>query len=414
MRTKGPWLTIPGWVVLSAVGALWTVGLLALVAAEGQAGVPLHVADRQLFFIIVAIVLAWVCIRIGYQRLGRWSYALFVASLALLVLLVLARICGGLPLIRPIKGAYRWIDLGWINLQPSEVMKVAYLLALGWYLKHKKNHQTLSGLIGPFALTVVPMFLTLLQPDLGTTLLLMPVLFLVLFATGARLKHLVGIVGLAILVAPILWGRMEEYQRGRIVGLMLQNESVKASMIDEPEKWTWLTRDPEMTASGYEHDDGFQLLRSKAALSGGGLNGRGWKQGLFVQYGFLPERHNDFIFAIIGEQWGTVGCLVVMLCYLVIAVAGLEIASSTSEPFGKLLAVGVVAQIVAQVFINVGMTMGLMPVTGMTLPFVSYGGSSMFVSMVQVALLISVSRYRPYLLGPRPFEGSLLEYAGLG
>ncbi|NOX57470.1 MAG: FtsW/RodA/SpoVE family cell cycle protein, partial [Planctomycetes bacterium] len=148
----------------------------------------------------------------------------------------------------------------------------------------------------------------------------------------------------------------------------------------------------------------FQLVASKAALGSGGLFGHGWGKGTYVEHSFLPDRHNDFVFSIVGHQWGLVGCLVVLCCYVVIIVAGVEIASVTPEPCGRLLAMGVVCLIAAQTLINVGMTVGMMPITGMTLPFVSYGGSSLLTNAIAAALLISVSQHRPFTLARKPFE----------
>ncbi|MCH7597208.1 MAG: FtsW/RodA/SpoVE family cell cycle protein, partial [Planctomycetes bacterium] len=148
---------------------------------------------------------------------------------------------------------------------------------------------------------------------------------------------------------------------------------------------------------------GYQLVHSKNAIGSGGLFGHGWGKGIYVDTSLLPDRHNDFIFAIVAHQWGLIGCLLVLACYVVIVIAGVRIASVTTEPFARLLAVGIVTLIATQAFISVAMSVGLMPITGMTLPFVSYGGSSVLCNFVAVALLISVSQHRPYLLTRKPF-----------
>jgi cell division protein FtsW (lipid II flippase) len=291
-------------------------------------------------------------------------------------------------------------------------MKVGYILALAWYLRRRDNVRRLSGLLGPFVLTVLPMLLVLMQPDLGTALLLMPVLFVMLFAAGARLRHLLTVILLGAVSLPLFWNRMHDYQRFRVAGVLLQIEAIRTSISENPDSpWAWLcTAD---AAKRWEQGDGFQLIGSKTALGSGGLLGHGWKEGTYVKFEFLPARHTDFIFAIIGEQFGFVGCLGVLGCYLLIILAGVEIAVATSEPFGKLLAVGVVSMIFTQAAINVGMTMGLAPVTGIPLPFMSYGGSSMMVSYLLIALLISVSQHRPFSVAPRPFE-SAAAYFGAG
>lgn len=406
-------LTYPGWAVCAAGGLLCLIGVLCIVAAQGQPNVPHDAGSRQLAFLLGSVAVGAVLLRIGYQRVGRFAYALFCLSVLLLLLLVVARLVGSLPLIRPIKGTYRWISLPFLNLQPSEVVKVTFVLALAWYLRHKENVQRFSGLVRPFALTVLPMFLVLLQPDLGTSLLFMPVLFVMLFAAGARLRHFLIIVVLAVLCLPLFWAKMKPYQKDRIAGLLLQYDAIKQRVIEDPDSWRWLCPEGASAAQRWETEDGYQLIGSLGALGNGGLLGRGWRQGTYVRYDFLPAKQNDFIFAIIGEQWGFFGCVLVLCCFVVIILAGLEIAARTSDPFGRLVAVGCVALLAAQAMINVGMTMGLTPITGMNLPFVSSGGSSLAANFMLVALLINVSQQRPYLLARKPFEYGEAPYAGV-
>jgi rod shape determining protein RodA len=206
----------------------------------------------------------------------------------------------------------------------------------------------------------------------------------------------------AVCLAPVMWFQLHAYQRGRITGVLFQSDEIRERIIEEPEKYAFLGTPRQ--AREWEVGIGMQLVRSKVALGSGGLMGNGWGEGTFVEYNFLPDKHNDFIFAIVGHQWGLVGCLRVLGCYAIIVIAGMEIAACTIEPFGRLLVVGVVALIATQVIINVGMTVGLMPITGMTLPFVSYGGSSLLTNFLGLGFLVSVSRHRPYILADRPFE----------
>lgn len=403
-------LTYPGWAVLLAVLMLSMVGVLCIHGAPPR--IPAHAEARQLLFVGVALAIGIALLKVGYQRLGRLAYALLLISYILLGLLVIARAAGGLPLIREINYTYRWISLPVFKLQPSEITKVTFVIAMAFYLRHKENVRRFSGLLGPFIMTLVPIALVLVQPDLGTALLLMPVLFVMLFAAGARLRHFCIVLLLAGACLPLFWVKMNPYQRNRIAGFILQNEQLRDRIVADPESWSWLCS--ARTARDWETNDGFQLIGSIGALGNGGLTGRGWKQGAYVRHQFLPARHNDFIFAMIGEQWGFLGCVVVLLGYMVIAVAGFEISSATQDPFGKLLAVGVVALISTQCLVNVGMSIGLMPITGMGLPFVSYGGSSMITSFACSALLISVSQQRPFVLARRPFEEPQASYANVG
>ncbi len=366
-------------------------------------------AARQGIRVVVGLLAAIVVMRVGYQRIADFAYALFVAALLLLVPLLLARVLktsfGGLT--APRNGAYRWLHLPGFLLQPSEFMKLAYVVALAWYLRYRKNYRRLGGLMIPVVLSSIPLGLILLEPDLGTALLLMPVLFAMLFVAGAKLGHLVLIVLIGAGAAPLAWGQIRGYQRARVTAVFLQSERFRQAVIDQPERFTFLSDDPRQAkrqAIEWAASSGYQLVHSKNAIGSGGVLGQGWGAGVYVRSSLLPDRHNDFIFALIGHQWGFFGCLVVLACYAVLVLAGVRIASATTDPFGRLLAVGIVALIVTQVVINVSITVGLLPITGTTLPFVSYGGSSLLASFMGLALLISVSQNRPFLLATRPFE----------
>ena len=404
-------LTWPGIAIFAASMCLCVVGLLCIIAVEGSAGAA---ALKQVVFVIASLAAGAAVLAVGYQRLGRFAYALFGIGLFLLALMVLARAVEGLPMIRPINGTYRWISLPGFSIQPSEVMKVAFIIGLAWYLRHKEDVRRFKTLIGPFMLTIIPMMLVLLQPDLGTALLLMPVLFVMLFAAGARLRHFAVVALLAVCCLPLFWSRMEGYQKERIAGLVLQYESVRQRVENSPENWKWLCPEGKSSALRWERGAGYQLIGSLGALGNGGWAGQGWRNGAYVRHAtLLPARENDFIFAIIGEQWGFAGCLGLLACYVVIVVAGLEIATRTDDPFGRLLAVGVVALLGTQTLINIGMTIGLTPITGLNLPFVSSGGSSLIANFALIALLINVSQDRPFLLARKPFENPEPDYAGV-
>ncbi|HUN81655.1 MAG TPA: FtsW/RodA/SpoVE family cell cycle protein [Phycisphaerae bacterium] len=321
---------------------------------------------------------------VGYRAIGRYAYLMFGGVLVLLVLLIVARKVSLSPFIQPKRNTYRWIFIGPINIQVSEYTKVVYIIALAFYLRFRTNYRSFGGLFMPFLLTLVPVALILKEPDLGTSLLLLPTLFVMLYVAGAKIKHLLTIIGLGAVVAPAFYFSpfMSEYQRDRIHSLVNQDES--------SEKWRL--------------NEGYQLNQSKIALGSGRIFGRGVKQSAFFRHNLLPEEHNDFIFAVVGHQWGFAGCMGVMMLYLTMIASGLTIASSTTDPFGRLLAVGVCALIFAQMAINIGMTIGLMPITGMTLPFVSMGGSSLIANYLAIGLLIDVARRRPPDLAKKPFE----------
>ena len=476
MLTRPIWNpTEHGLVVLVPVAALATLGILSIHATETTAGGLGPRTTKQLVYLAGSLVVMVATLTVSYQQIGRWAYGMFAGMLLLLALLILDKWVN-LPLIPVRRGARRWIEFGPVQIQPSELMKVAFILTLARYLQFRKNYRRLAGLIGPFLLTLIPMFLILPEPDLGTVLLLLPVLFVMLFAAGARMLHFSGILLLALCALPLVWNRMHAYQRSRVSAVLMQSQTVRdrvrglrVRIEDRPDvrralgrgsvpavlraalrdqgiplssaaeietaypgvrwivrdgerqltirrehghlnvyaapgrPWKWLGT-PEQ-ARNWQRRHGYQLLHAKAALGSGGL--LGWNEkvdSVVLRDRFLPDRQNDFIFAVIGHQWGLLGALLVLGCYALIAIGGVEIAALTNDPFGRLLAVGVVTLISAQALINIGMTLGLMPITGMTLPFVSYGGSSLLVNFIAVGLLINIAQRRPVVIGHRPFS----------
>ena len=407
MRREVSDLTPAGYALLAAVAVLLGIGLATIYVTDthyvsGHDG-PRNAA-RQAVFILVGAFAGILVLRVGYQTIARHAYIIFIAGVLLLLPLFFAKVLhttfGGLT--APRNGAYRWIHLPGYQLQPSEFIKVAYLVALAWYLRYRKNYLRFTGLLIPFAISFIPLTLILLEPDLGTVLMLLPVLFAMLFAAGARLLHLGIIVLLGAAAVPLLWQKLEPYQRLRVTALLLQSDVLRQAVIDEPERFSHLAT--RRQAVEWSAGSGYQLVQSKNAIGSGGILGHGWGEGIYASTSLLPDRHNDFVFSVVAHQWGFVGAMVVLGCFTVIVLVGLRIASATTEPFARLLAVGVVTLFATQFVINAGMAGGLMPVTGMTLPFVSYGGSSLLTNFVAIALLISVAQHRPFLLSVRPME----------
>ena len=405
MRRAAYDLTNPGWAIGSAIAILTLVGIASIYVTDTHYAIgndgPANAA-KQAVRVVLGFFLAAIVLRIGYQTIGRYSYSIFVVCLAGLVPLVVAKVLhssfGGLT--APRNGAYRWIHLAGFLLQPSEFMKIAYVLALAWYLRFRRKVGGFGGVLLPVIVSAAPIALILLEPDLGTAMLLVPVLFTMLFAAGAKKRYLAVFVLAGLAAAPLAWGHIESYQRLRMTAVLLQSDELRKAVIDDPQAYTLLAT--KRQALEWSASAGYQLVHSKNAIGSGGIWGNGWGKGVYVENTVLPDRHNDFIFAIIAHQWGLIGCAIVLGCFTAIAVAGVRIASVTTEPFARLLAVGLVTLITAQAVVNMGMTMGLLPVTGMTLPFVSYGGSSLLCNLMAVALLISVSQHRPFLLTTRP------------
>lgn len=396
-------------VVLVGVGiaAIYSVGYPADPAPD-QSGDLANKWQKQAFYTVLSII-AFVALNlINYRRLGSVSYWIYSAILALLALLLLDRFVD-LPFVPVVNNSRRWLRIGigsrFLQLQPSEFCKLAYILALAWYLRFKSNYSRFTSLVCPFAVTLLPMMLILLQPDLGTVILIMPILFVMLFVAGAKVKHLLIIILLAVLLSPLMWHFMKPYQRTRISSVLLQSKKIR----DTAEKNRTFAnilvgKDKEFSTKQWKNDWGYHLIRSKYAIASGGLGGHGFGKGPFIKYNFLPERHNDFIFAVIAHQFGFIGCLALAALYAVLIACGLEIAANNTDPFARLLAVGIVTMFTVEVLVNIGMTIGLMPITGLTLPLVSYGGSSLMVSISAVALLNNIGRSRAFTVAPKSFE----------
>ena len=364
------------WPLLAAVAALSAVGVFTVAEADPK------VAAKQAVFLVVAVGAMAVFQTVNYAKLGRLAAPFYILSL-LLILYTLV-------FVQQINGASNWIRLGPLSLQPAELMKVSFIMLLARYLRFRENYRTLRGLVPPLLLAGVPMLLILKQPDLGTALVFIPTTAAMLFVAGAKLRHFLsfGIVGLVL--APMLWlsGQpgvpvlehgpdfVKTYQRKRVYALFLDDESTKAFR--------------------------YQQERGLVALGSGGFAGKG--PGNVPMGRRVPESQNDMVFTLVGEQFGFVGSFVVIVAYVVLFVAALEVAVDTKEPFGRLVAVGVTAALAGQTFLNLAVALKVMPVTGVTLPFVSSGGSSLIASYMAVGLLLNIGQHRPYLLARESFE----------
>jgi rod shape determining protein RodA len=392
--------------------ALLAIGI-ATIYAVGHPDEPSPASDaaelagywkKQLVFAVVGVGGFIAANLVNYRRLGAVSHWIYAVTVVLLAVILVGKYVS-LPFVPLRGGAHRWIvfKIGSYSLpaiQPSEFCKLAYILALAWYLRFRSNYSRFQALLGPFAVTLLPMVLILLEPDLGTVLLMMPVFFTMLFVAGARIKHLALVVLLALAVSPMLWFMLRPYQRIRISSVLLQSQWLRQKAENSPALGQLLVGD-KFTERSWRNDWGYQIVRSKYAVASGGWSGAGYGQGPFIKYNFLPERHTDFVFSVLAHQLGFVGCAGLLLLYALLVACGLEIAVHNTDPFGRLLAMGIVAMFVVEVAINVGMTLGLMPITGLTLPFVSYGGSSLLVNMMAVGLLNNVGRCRPFSVAPR-------------
>lgn len=417
------------------------VGIRGISITQRAGGGAGQTADKQMIYAAIALVAFVAAVIVPYQRIGRAAYWLFALTIVMLVAVLFTT---------PMKGAARWFDLGLVRIQPSEIAKLTYILMLGWYLRFGDHYRRLGGLIVPFVLAFLPMGLILIEPDLGTALLFLPTLYFMLFMAGAKLRHLLIILamGAAVIFLPVGRGvdaDTFESQRDRLnvwsVG------PIKFYSVDKSLPWRrrpnlpiaycrmqigdggvfdiqplslrvlrghqtdringWLRQDDPSIAPR----EGFQLRWSLITLATGrwrgapaGGEGSGRAEIFPLAMRQLPHGRTDFILSVIGGRWGMLGCMVVIGLYAVILVFGIEIATITYDPFARMLVIGVLGLLLSQIFINAGMTMGLMPITGMTLPLVSYGGSSLVVNCAALGLLVNVGIRRSISLAPHPFE----------
>jgi cell division protein FtsW (lipid II flippase) len=400
------YLRLPVLPILAIMLALMWVGVRAIAAVESVDDSLAGYSSRQAVYAALALAAFFLATLVDYQRIGRWSYVAFGINLLLLVAVLF------LPAKR---NCHRWIDLKLFWVQPSELAKLSYVMALAWYLRYRSNYRQISGLIAPLLLTLIPAALILREPDLGTSLLLLPTLFFMLLLAGAKLRHLLGTLALAVvlILLPVpqrLAGMAPAEAQDRKALAYWSNAGgdriVTAAALAKMRYHQlvridgWLRQDDPSVIK----NKGFQLYLAMVTLGGGGMTGREAGPATDECFDLLPEDQTDFIFSVIGGQWGFLGCMGVMLLYLAILACGAWIAARTAEPYGRLLVVGVMALLFAQIFINIGMTMGMMPITGMTLPFVSYGGSSMVVNGLALGLMVNVALRRAVFLGKKPFE----------
>jgi len=360
---------------------------------------------KQLVFVAAGLFCLIFVNLFNYQRLGPISYLLYTIILIMLALLLVDKFIN-LPFVHERYGIRRWFKLGFgFMIQPSEFCKVVYILALAWYLRFRSNYRKFYGLIGPFALTLLAMVLIILEPDLGTVILMMPILFSMLFVAGAKVKHLLIILCMGLAISPVLWNFMKGYQRMRIASILLQNDKIFKFTEAHPKLAEILVEKQENLRT-WERNEGYQLLQSKQAIASGGLKGYGFAKGPYLQMSYihLPEPHNDMIFATIAHQFGFFGCAGVLILYVIIIACAIELAWLNTDPFGRLVAVGIATMFAVQVIVNVGMTLGLMPITGLTLPLVSYGGSSLLVNLIAIGLVNNIGKHRPFSVAKKPFE----------
>jgi rod shape determining protein RodA len=333
------------------------VGLFVLYSASGQS---LSRVSAQGINIVVALSLMWVAANVPPIKLERIALPLYVAAVLLLI---------GVALFGSIShGARRWLNIGFTQIQPSEIMRIAMPMMLAWYFsKQEGKARTADFAIGGLLL-FVPVALIMKQPDLGTALLITASGFYVLFLAGLSWKLLLGGTVLFTATTPILWSMLHDYQRRRIEILL----------------------DPSQDPLGA----GYHTIQATIALGSGGVAGKGWLRGTQAQLDFLPERTTDFIFAVFGEEFGLLGNLLLLTLFSLIILRGLFIASQAQTTFARLLAGSITLTFFTYAFVNMGMVSGILPVVGVPLPLISYGGTSMVTLCLSFGILMSIQSHK--------------------
>ncbi|MDR2000536.1 MAG: rod shape-determining protein RodA [Zoogloeaceae bacterium] len=332
--------------------------LLIALAMVGSAS-PERI-NNQLINIGFALVVMRIVAQVPPQRLMNLALPIFIVGVLLLV---------GVALFGDIsKGARRWLNLGFVRVQPSEIMKIAMPLMLAWYFEKREARLRLSDYLAAAILLLIPTALIARQPDLGTAILVFAAGFYVIFLAGLPWKIIVGTAIAAAGAMPLAWGMLHDYQRARILTLL----------------------DPQTDPLG----KGFHIIQSTIAIGSGGILGKGWGQGTQVQLEFIPERHTDFIFSVLSEEFGLLGNIVLLVIYALLIGRGMMIAAQAPTLFSRLLAGSITLVFFTYAFVNMGMVSGILPVVGVPLPFVSYGGTALVTLFIGIGVLMSIHRNR--------------------
>jgi len=353
---------IPDKYLLTILLGLLSLSFVVLYSATHKItrlGLVEQYAMKQLIYMGVGLTLMFIVAQLDYRKLGMLSGFIYVAGIiGLITVLVIGH---------KISGAKRWITLGPLTIQPSEIMKLITVFALAWYLDTLKGEKfSLRHLFMSAVIIGMPMFLIMIEPDLGTALIFVPIFFMMLYVAGAPLKYLIIMALTAILCSPFSWLFLKGYQKQRIL--------------------TFLNPYNDQFGAGWP------IIQSKIAIGSGRFFGKGFMQGTQSQLDFLPERHTDFIFSVLGEEWGFLGSLILFGLFFLLLTRFLTIADNTRDMFGKLVIVGITTILFFQFVVNIGMTFGFLPVTGLPLPFFSYGGSSLVSLLIALGLVQSIAR----------------------
>lgn len=360
------------WGMVGLILCIVLIGLSAVYSATYTASGPSSLFTKQIIWVCLGIVVMFVALIPDYHTVGRYAYVLYALSVAFLVLVALVGKTG--------MGAQRWLPLGPFAFQPSELAKLSLVLALARYFAEepKQGGYELRDLLVPAGMLLVPLLLVMKQPDLGTALMLLFTSTLIVILAGLRFRSVMAVVVLGavlassvLLVTPVrnkIWKSLKPYQQRRITAFL----------------------DPSSDPLG----SGYHATQAKIAVGSGQTTGKGFRRGTQSQMAFLPERHTDFIFAVIAEERGFIGASFLVVLYVILLLVGVDAAKSAKDKMGTLMAGGIVSMLSLYVFINIGMATGILPVVGVPLPLVSYGGTSIITTFLAIGLLLNIQSRR--------------------
>jgi rod shape determining protein RodA len=361
------------WITLSLIMTLSIIGIMTIYSATRP---PLDDAihsdfyTSQMLWLLIGIAALFIVVMVDYIWLYRFSYPIYIAGLLLLIAVLIAG--------KTAMGAQRWLSIGPISFQPTEFFRVFFIIAFSAYLTSSQNSGEKMSVKSIFVFALLPFALLIKQPNLGSAILLMSLFVILSVLKGIHRKILTTVLVISIIsipfLGPIFWEGLKDYQKNRLIAFV----------------------NPDIDPSGI----GYHINQSKITIGSGGVFGKGYLQGTQGPLRFLPERHNDFIFSVFAEEWGFIGSLALMGIYLMLFLRGLDTAARAKDEFGRLVATGITAMFFVYFFVNTGMNLGIMPVVGLPMPFMSYGGTALLANFIAAGILINIRTRRFELFYP--------------
>lgn len=362
------------WLTLALVISLSIIGIITIYSATRspiETGVHPDFYLKQILWLLISIIALLFVVFFDYIWLNRFSYILYVIGILLLVIVLFAG--------KTTMGAQRWLSLGIVSFQPSEIFKLIFILALSTYLSNRGEPILRSIPVkGLIVFAGIPILLVIKQPDLGTSILIMFLLVVLFVSKGLSRRIIIFALVIGLISAPFLghvaWNNLKDYQKNRIIAFL----------------------DPDIDQSGM----GYHINQSKISIGSGSFLGKGYLKGTQGALKFLPEKHTDFIFSVFAEEWGFLGSILLIALYLMLFLRGINTALLAKDEFGRLAATGITAMFFIYFFVNIGMTLGMMPIVGVPMPFMSYGGTALLSNFIAAGILINIRMRRFQLFYP--------------